>query len=305
MMTSEQAQVWIDGQRVPRQSALVSVFDRGFLYGDSVFETLRTYRGRAFALEAHMARLAASAARVYIELPVAQEQVLAEVEEAVSKSGFSECYVRVMVTRGVAALGLDPISSKHPLRVMIVAPLTPPPREDYACGIATVSFASSRPADSTEAEGAKIGNYLVAVLAQKKAREHGAKEALIVGPQQRVLEGATSNVFWLAGNVLWTVPISAGILPGITRAKILEVAIETGLQVAEGVPTVNTLRGADAVFISSSIREMLSVVRLDDFPIGSGSVHPRVRRLHDDFRASVGVPPVSVDDLDGAGDQMR
>lgn len=295
-MSSEEAIVWIDGQRVPPERALVSVFDRGFLYGDSVFETLRTYRGEAFALQAHVERLAASAARVYIEIPVPRAQVSAEVEEAVRTSGFAECYVRVMITRGVAALGLDPITSKHPLRVMIVAPLTPPPRRDYAHGIAAVSFASSRPADSTEAEGAKIGNYLVAVLAQKKAREQGAKEALIVGPGGRVLEGATSNLFWLEGTVLCTVPISAGILPGITRAKILQVAAQTGLSVEERVPKLETLHHADAVFISSSIREMLSVVRLDDVTIGTGSVHPRVRRLHEDFRAAVGVPKVLVDD---------
>lgn len=282
--------VWIDGVRVSGENAVVSVFDRGFLYGDSIFETVRTYGGAPFALLEHMQRLQVSADRVFIQMPLSCDALAAEVRAAVTAAALPEAYVRMMVTRGTGALGLDPGPAIDPLRVLIVAPLHPPPLEDYRDGIAAITYQTSRMGDATGAAGAKIGNYLVAVLAGRRAREQGAKEALITGTDGAVVEGATSNFFWFEGGRLCTVPVSAGILPGITRAHILDIARAEGFEVVERVPRVEQLKGAEALFLSSSIREILSVVRLDGVPIRHGRVDDRVRQLHAAFRVRVGAP---------------
>lgn len=285
-------QIWIDGELKQGESAVVSVLDRGFLYGDSVFETLRTYSGKPFALAEHVDRLKKSAEQVLIELPVTPAQISSEIARAVELSGFPESYVRVMLTRGQGALGLDPRVAVSPLRVLIVAPLSPPPLSDYRNGISVITFQTSRVQDDTPAAGAKIGNYLVAVLAHKQASEVGAKEALIKNVAGEVVEGATSNVFWFEGGKLWTPPVSAGILAGITRHHILEVARDLNLPVEMRVPKVHELIRSEGVFISSSIREMLPVVSIDGTQVSSGRVPENTTRLHAEFRRRAGAPPL-------------
>lgn len=288
----ERIQVWIDGSKKSPENSVVSVLDRGFLYGDSVFETIRTYGQKPFALQAHLLRLEESAQRVLIELPVSLETLAEEVSTAVTSSGYSECYVRVMVTRGQGALGLDPRMAVRPLRVMIVAPLSPPPWDDYRNGISAITFETSRATDDTPAAGAKVGNYLVAVLANKQAAEAGAKEALIKNSRGEVTEGATSNVFWFEGDRLLTPPLSSGILAGITRHHIIDCAKGLGLEVVERVPTVDELLASDGVFVSSSIREMLPVVSIDGEAIAGGRVPPFFGALHSAFRRAAGVEPL-------------
>lgn len=282
--------VWIDGIAKTPENAQVSVFDRGFLYGDSVFETLRTYGGQPFALVEHMERLAASAARVLIQLPVSQQDLCDEVTRAVSESGLAECYVRVMVTRGMGALGLDPRVATSPLRVMLVAPLVPPPASDYKDGIRAITFETTRATDDTPAAGAKVGNYLVAVLAQDKATRAGAKEALIKNVRGEISEGATSNVFWLERGILFTPPLSAGILDGITRRHVLQAAERLGVPCEYRVPIVDDLLASDGVFISSSIRELVPVAFVDEQPIAGGKIDPMIFDLYAEFRRGVGAP---------------
>lgn len=281
----------MDGVLVPPSEARVSVFDRGFLYGDSVFETLRTYGGRAFALRDHLERLARSARLVHIELPVGLDRLQAEVERALEEAKAresGESYVRLMLTRGVGALGLDPGLAVGPLRVMIVAPLVPPPPEAYEKGVAVISYATHRPGDATPAAGAKIGNYLVAVLAMKEAREQNATEALIVDGSGHVVEGATSNVFAVRAGALHTPSERDGILPGITRSTILAVARALGIEVRfEPLELASLTTVSEEVFISSSIREILPVVRVDGQPVGAGAPGPVTQRLLATFRERV------------------
>lgn len=279
-------QVWINGARVEREEARVSVFDRGFLYGDSVFETLRTYGGRPFALAEHLTRLEESAKRVAIRLPVAVEQLAVELERASVESETPESYLRLMVTRGQGELGLDPGTALQPLRVLLVAPLEPLPSSVYEEGISVASFVTARQTDGIAA-GAKIGNYLVAVLAAEQARRVGARESLIVDAQGKVTEGATSNVFWVAGGRLWTPGEDAGILAGITRAHILKVAESLGLPVEFRTPDLEELCVADEVFISSSIREIVPVVRIDERNVSSGKPGRITRSVLQAFRAHV------------------
>lgn len=276
----------IDGRPMAPEAAKVSVFDRGFLYGDSVFEALRTYGGRPFALNRHLLRLARSASRVFIELPVSLEQIGREVESAIVGAGNAESNVRLMLTRGVGELlGLDPGLSRHPLRVVIVTPLKSPPPEAYLDGVGVVSYRTERVTDYNAAAGAKVGNYLVAVLATREARAAGAHEALIVDAQGRVVEGATSNVFAvLPDGTLVTPPEEDGILLGITRETLLAVADELKLGVRLASLPLAELKGATEVFVCSSIRELVPVVSVDGERIGSGRPGPVSQQLLAAFR---------------------
>lgn len=279
--------VMIDGQLVDSESASVSVFDRGFLYGDSVFETVRTYGGKPFALGEHLVRLQRSAELVYIPMPASAEQLTQEVWECLGAANNRESYIRVMVTRGQGSLGLDPALADVPRRVLIVSELTPPDRGAYIRGVDAVTFKTQRPSDATDAEGAKIGNYLVAVLATRAAKEKGAHEALIVSREGGVVEGATSNLFFVADDCLCTPSLSAGILPGITRDRALRAARRLGIEVKMQTPSVEQLMTAREVFISSSIRELLPIVRIDQVAIAGGMVGAVTQRVHQEFRALI------------------
>jgi branched-chain amino acid aminotransferase len=277
--------VVLDGQRCPPAEPTVSVFDRGFLYGDSVFETLRTYGGKPFELGEHLRRLERSAQRVFIPLPLSLEDLGAEVSLSIAAAGNRESYVRLMITRGQGPLGLDPALADRPRRVVIVQPLQPPPEEQYTRGIAAISYRTERVVDATSAQGAKIGNYLISVLAMREARLAGAAEALILDGKGRILEGASSNVFAVTRAQLVTPAEDQGILAGITRAHVLAAAAELGLPVELKALELDAAYAADELFISSSIRELLPVVALDGRAIGAGTPGPVFRRLLAAFRA--------------------
>jgi branched-chain amino acid aminotransferase len=281
--------VMIDGRIVGPDEAKVSVYDRGFLYGDAVFEVLRTYSGLPFALDEHMRRLERSAQRVAIQLPVDVATLRAEIERAVSAARNEESYVRVMVTRGVGPLAIDPDTAGNPLRVVLVEPVAGPGPEAYAGGIAAVTVRTKRTVDETGAVGAKVTNYLANVLAVREAKGRGGQEAFVVDASGHVVEGATSNVFAVKGGRLLTPPESAGILPGITRSRMMAAARVLGIEVVELVLRPEDLYEADEVFITSSIRELLPVVRVDDRVVGGGVPGPISRAIHRAFRASLGL----------------
>jgi branched-chain amino acid aminotransferase len=278
--------VLIDGRPMAPENAKISVFDRGFLYGDSVFEALRTYGGRPFALDRHLTRLSGSASRVFIDLPVSLEQLAREVQSAIVGAGNAESYVRLTVTRGVGeALGLDPGLSRHATRVVIVTPLKSPPPEMYRDGVAVITHRTERVTDHSAAAGAKVGNYLMAVLANREARLANAAEALIVDGRSCVVEGATSNVFVVRGDgTLVTPPESDGILLGITRETVLAVAAALGIPVKlESLP-LDVVKSAAELFFCSSIRELMPVVSIDGAKIGDGTPGPTTLRLLAAFR---------------------
>lgn len=281
--------VSIDGRLLSPDEARVSVFDRGFLYGDSVFEVFRTYVGKPHALDEHLRRLRRSADRVFIPMPVGEDVLRREIDEALAAAGNDESYVRLMLTRGTGPLSLDPTTATRPLRVMLVEPVVPPPREAYDEGIALASVHVRRAVDDTQAAGAKVGNYLANLLALREARQKGAAEALVVDASGHVVEGASSNVFVVKSGRLATPPESAGILVGITREGILRAAAGLGIPVDERLVTLEELYAADEVFVTSSIREVLSVVNVDGHAVGAGAPGPIARALHRRFREDVGV----------------
>jgi branched-chain amino acid aminotransferase len=290
--------VVIDGVLTGPDAARVSVYDRGFLFGDAVFEVLRTYGGALFAYDEHFARLGRSAARVFIEVPVDAATLRGEIERAVAAArsrleplgpGHDESNVRIILTRGSGPVTLDPGTASRPLRAVLVEPIAPPVREVYAAGVAAVTVHTQRSTDGTDAAGAKVTNYLEALLAVREARTRGAQEALIVDGRGEVVEGATSNVFVVKDGRLATPPVDAGILAGITRAYILEVAAAAGLVVDERRLRPESLYEADEVFVTSSIRELVPLVRVDGRTIGTGTPGPIARTLHRAFRVVAGV----------------
>jgi len=282
--------VLLNGELTDPGRASISVYDRGFLYGDSVFETVRTYGGAPYALDEHMQRLGRSAERVHIRLPVAAEVIADEVKKAISLASNPESYVRVMVTRGTGPMGLDPDLAENPSRIVFVEPLVAPPRESYQRGIDAILVRTARAADATAAAGAKVANYLSSLLAIRDAKRAGASEALFVDGKGRVLEGASSNVFTVTRGRLVTAPEESGILAGITRAHLIRAATRLGIEVVPRAFTEADLFAADEAFISSSIREMLPVVRVNGRAIGPGVPGPLTRRIHEEFRAGAGAP---------------
>jgi branched-chain amino acid aminotransferase len=281
--------VCIDGQVLAPDAARVSVYDRGFLFGDSVFEVLRTYAGKPFALTEHLARLERSAGRVGIAMPVGTGSLEREVSSALAAAGGGESYVRIVVTRGSGPLSLDPDTAAAPLRVILVEPVASPSREAYERGVAAATIATRRAVDETPAAGAKVGNYLANLLALRAAKAAGAQEALVVDAEGHVVEGASSNVFVVERGAVATPPESAGILAGITRSHLIAEARRRGIALSERVLRPEDLYRADEVFITSSIREVMPVVRVDGRAIGGGQPGPVTRAMHRAFRESVGL----------------
>jgi branched-chain amino acid aminotransferase len=288
-MTFSGRVVSLDGVLVAPEEASVSVFDRGFLYGDAVFEVLRTYGGRPFSLQEHLARLRRSADKVFIPMPVDEATFGREVEAALAAVGNDESYVRIVLTRGSGPLSLDPDTATRPLRVILVEPVTPPARDLYVRGIALAVVHGRRVTDDTAAAGAKVTNYLPNLLALREAKRKGTQEALFVDAAGHVLEGASSNVFIVAGGRVSTPPVAAGILPGITRAHVLAAAVALGMSMDERLVPFDEVLAADEVFVTSSIRELLPVVRVDDHIVGTGTPGPTARALHRRFREDVGM----------------
>jgi branched-chain amino acid aminotransferase len=283
--------VMIDGQIVPSEQARVSVFDRGFLYGDSVFESLRSYRGVPFALDEHLARLQRSAERVALALPADLETLRGEMLRALALHGTPDSYLRLTLTRGIGrSMGLDPDLADQPLRVIVVTDFAHPPAEMYELGISAITHRTERPSDVAGVADAKVGNYLVAVMAARAARALGAREALIEDRHGRILEGAASNFFAVFSGVLVTAPQSAAILPGITREHVLSLARERDIKVDLRAITRLSLASADEAFVTSSLRELVPVVSIDGLPVGDGTPGPMTRELLAAYRELAAAP---------------
>ena len=282
--------VSIDGVMVSPDQAVVSVFDRGFLYGDSVYEVIRTYGGVPFELEAHLTRLYGSAARIAMTVPFPREQLAEEVTATHRASGNVDSYLRVMVTRGSGPIGLDIALARSPRRVMIAQDVRDvvPPRTAYEDGVEIALVSVRRNLRTALDPQAKTGNYLNSVMALAEARGRGAFEAVMLDHNDVVTEGASSNIFLVLGGSLYTPPVEVGILVGVTRTVVLRVARRSGIDVREEPLSAETIHEAEEAFITSSIREVVPVVRVDGRSIGSGrpgTVTSRLRELFDGYVA--------------------
>ena len=279
--------VAINGVIFREEEATVSVFDRGFLYGDSAFEVLRTYDGVPFEERPHLERLSRSCERLLIRMPVTLDRLSDEIAETLTAAANPESYVRVIITRGPGPLGYDPTTAGDPTRLVICAPLKPQPATLYEDGVAVVCLRASRPVDDPRTAGTKASNYLTSLLAVHEAKQKGGYEAVLLGPSGEILEGATSNIFVARGERIRTPPLSSGILAGITRATVLDVAAGEGIEVTEDTLFPKDLYRADEVFLTSTLRELIPIVRVDGAKVGSGRPGPLTRRLYDAFQKRV------------------
>jgi branched-chain amino acid aminotransferase len=277
--------VFVDGQVVGPEAARVSVLDRGFLYGDSVVEVMRTVRGRAVDLDAHLARLDRSARAIRMAAP-ATATVAAAVEATLIAADEREARVRVMVSRGPGDMKLDLAAVGPPTLVVIVEPLRLPAPAAYERGAAAVIIGAV-PAPVALAPGIKAGSYLGAVLALAIARDAGADEAIRLDGEGRVVEGATSNVFAVIGGELRTAPAALGLLAGVTRGRLIELGREGGLPVAERAVSADELATADEVFLTSSVRGVMPVTRLDGRTLPVGPFTRRAMALYQGYLDSL------------------
>lgn len=277
--------VWLDGRVVPPEQARVSVFDRGFLYGDGVFETVTTTGGGFPDLDAHLDRLARSASRIGLEVPP-RESIQRAVLAAVAEAGNLESRVRIIVTRGGDTWGdLDPANAGPPRLVVIAGPKGGPTDAMVEQGVAVEVVPLVKGGVDPSV---KSGNYLQNLLAVREARRRApdAHEALLCAPDGSVAEGATSNVFCVKNGTLRTPPLEVGILGGVTRAKVLELAREAGISVEEARLRTEDLYEADEVFITSAGRAVLPVTRVDRRPVRDGRPGPVTLRLRNLYLAA-------------------
>jgi branched-chain amino acid aminotransferase len=274
----------INGQIVPAQEARVSVLDNGFTFGDSVYETLRTYGGRPFELARHFRRLRTSAGRIGIEIPMGNEELAARLDALLARSENAESYIRLIVTRGVGDISYHFERVSGPTVVMAVKPYERFPESFYSEGIevAVVSVRRNHP-DALD-PAIKSCNLLNNVLAVREAQAKGAVEAILLNHAGEVAEGAGSNVFIVRKGALITPPLSAGILAGITREVLIELAPAAGLVVREEVVTLAELMAAAEVFITSTLKEAAPVRAIDGRPVGNGRPGPIALRALDAFR---------------------
>jgi branched-chain amino acid aminotransferase len=271
--------VHVDGAVCSPEEAKVSVLDRGFLYGDSVYETIGTMYGRLFAARDHLDRLERSARRIGLRVPPRAE-IEAAIAQTIAAAGNPETRVRVILTRGVGKLDLDPASCDDCRLVVIAFPLGAPTPEMFQKGVAVAIVSITRNSPQAIDPAVKSGNYLNNVLALGEARRKlGAYEAILCAGDGSIAEGSTSNVFAVVGDQVWTPQPDVGILDGITRAKVLELARGAGINLIERRILPDELRGADEAFITSATRGVLPVTTIDGKPVGAGVPGPITRRL--------------------------
>lgn len=288
MNTSELA-VSIDGEVVPPERAVISVFDRQFLYGDGIYETLRTYDGNLFASELHLHRLRRSSEGLELPMLWSDQELLEELQAVAKATGAPECSVRLMVTRGEGTFGLDPALATQPRRVMIARPVQAPSETLRTSGIDVVIPEVIRNSPQAIPGWIKSGNYLNQIRALAEGRKKGAFEVILQDVSGWVTEGSTSNVFWVTDGVLFTPWLGLPVLPGVTRALVLTLARHLEIPVEEGPFPTYALWSADEAFITSTLKEILPIRTCEGHQIGARThtpvPGPVTRRLQTAFHA--------------------
>ncbi len=272
----------INGTITPHDEARISVLDRGFLYGDSVYEVVRTYGGKPFALEAHLQRLDHSARSLAISLPE-RDELIEALYATLADAGNEDSYCRIIVTRGSGPLTLDPTTAENPVLVILVKPYEPFADWMYEKGVRLAIPKVRRTSREALDPGIKSGNYLNSVIAFKEARELGFDDALLLDKQGRITESTSSNIFTWLGGKLVTAPLETGLLAGVTRGLVIKIARDNRIDCVEQQLTPEELFSADEVMMTSTIREVMPVIQVGDRNIGDGKPGPVAKRLKELF----------------------
>ena len=275
----------VNGTVVPAEEARVSVLDNGFAFGDSVYEVLRTYGGLAFEPGRHLRRLRASAARLGISVPASDASLLAQVDGLLARAAGGESYIRIVVSRGLGDCSYNFDRVQGPTVVMIQKPLPPYPAWHYSDGIKVAAVGVRRNHPRALDPAIKSSNLLNNILAMREAQSRGAEEPVLLNQEGFVAEGASTNVFLARGGKVFTPPLSAGILAGITREVVLELLPGLHIPFREEPLRLDDLLGADEAFMTSTTREVVPVKQVDETPIGDGRPGPLTRRAMEAFGA--------------------
>jgi branched-chain amino acid aminotransferase len=282
--TVKSLQIYVDGKFFDQAEAKVSVFDHGLLYGDGVFEGIRFYNGRVFRMEAHMDRLWESAHSICLNIPISRREMDEALLETIRQNGLRDGYVRLIVTRGVGNLGLNPIQCKRPSIIIIASTIALYSEETYRRGLTVVTVPTRRMGPATLNPAIKSLNYLNNVLARIEANLANADEALMLNDAGNIAECTADNLFVVKRGQIMTPPISAGALRGITRGVVFDIAAELEIKISEPELTRHDLYIADEAFLTGTAAEVIPMVKVDGRTIGDGKPGEITKRTIARFR---------------------
>jgi len=275
--------VSINGKLVDKEDAAISVYDHGLLYGDGVFEGIRSYAGNVFRLQEHLDRLWNSAEAIWLEIPGSKAEMAKAIVDTLAVNGITEGYIRVLVTRGVGDLGIDPGLCETAQVIIITDAISLYPDEMYEKGLQIITAKTLRSPPASLDPRVKSLNYLNNILAKVEAKQAGCGEALMLNHKGEVAECTGDNIFLVRDGVLLTPPSDAGILEGITRAAVIELAAEAGIEVRQVTIAKEDVYTADECFLTGTAAEVIAVVGVDGRMIGEGVPGPITRDLRERF----------------------
>jgi branched-chain amino acid aminotransferase len=263
--------IYINGQLYDKEDAKISVYDHGLLYGDGVFEGIRSYSGKVFRMDAHLDRLWYSAKAIVLQIPMSKPEMAGAIEATLAANGIKDGYIRVVVTRGVGTLGLDPNRCSNPQVIIITDYISLYPEELYRKGLEIITVSTARNHPAALSPRIKSLNYLNNILAKIEGQQAGCIEALMLNHKGEVAECTGDNIFLVRGGRLLTPPNEAGILEGVTRQAVMELACEAGITVQETALTKHDVYIADECFLTGTAAEVIPVVKVDSRTIGDGT----------------------------------
>lgn len=276
--------VWVNGQLVDKQQAALSVYDHGTLYGDGVFEGIRSYGGTVFQLDAHLDRLFCSAAHIRLQMPYSRQELADATYETLRTNDITDGYIRMVVTRGEGTLGLDPNKCPRASAFIITDQIVLYPEEMYENGMPVIIAKTVRISPNMISPRVKSLNYLNNILAKTECVDAGVPEALMLNAQGNIAEATGDNVFIVRDGQIITPPPEAGILLGVTRAVVLHLCGQLGIEAVERDITPGELYRADECFLTGTAAEVIAVTRVDGATLGEGKAGPVTRRLLTAFR---------------------
>jgi branched-chain amino acid aminotransferase len=275
--------VFLHDRFLRKEQALISVFDHGFLYGDGVYETIRSYGARIFMLDQHLSRLYRSAEAIGLDIPIPRHEWPALLHEAMARNNVgherADAYLRITISRGEGDIGLDPALCKRPTVVIMTKELAPPPESQYETGIALTIARTKRNLPEALSPHIKATNFLNNILAKREAIAAGVFDSILLNWRDEVAECTVSNLFFVNGKILCTPALECGILDGITRQIVLLLAAEAGLERREGRYTPLDLAHANECFLTNTSMEIMPVTRIGGAPVGDGAPGPYTQRL--------------------------
>lgn len=279
--------IFLNNRFVNQKDAVVSVFDHGFLYGDGVYETIRSYRNRIFMRDQHLARLRRSADAIGLTIPIPEKDWSGLLHEAMERNGVGnddvDAYLRITISRGVGEIGLDPALCPTPTVVIMAKPLQPPARQQYEQGVSVIVAQTRRNLPSALSPHIKATNFLNNILAKREAIAAGVFDSVLLNWQDHVAECTVSNLFWVKAGTVSTPSLDCGILDGITRDIVITLAREAGLPIQEGHFAVDALYQAEECFLTNTSMELMPVTLIEQRPVGSGKPGPITNQLQTQF----------------------